>query len=79
MLDIAEELRLLVAKLDEQNIKYALCGGMAMAIHARARFTIDIDVLIEEQSLTAAMRVAASLAYDIRGKDLSLADGAIEI
>lgn len=79
MLDIAEELRLLVARLDEQNIEYALCGGMAMAIYDRPRFTVDIDLLIREESLAVAMNVAESLAYDIRGKDLSLANGAVEI
>jgi hypothetical protein len=79
MLDITEELRLLVAKLDDHDIEYALCGGMAMAIYARPRFTIDIDLLIKEESLAAAMNVAESLAYNIRGKDLSLANGAVEI
>jgi len=79
MIDITDELRALVTKLDEGNIEYALCGGMAMAIHDRPRFTIDIDLLIEEESLPAAMSVAESLAYNIRGKDLTLASGAVEI
>jgi hypothetical protein len=30
MIDIHDELRLLVAKLDEQNIEYALCGGLSL-------------------------------------------------
>lgn len=79
MLDITDELRLLVAKLDEQQIPYALCGGMAMAIYDRPRFTIDIDLLIGEESFSKAMNVANSLAYNLRGKDLSLANGAVEI
>jgi hypothetical protein len=79
MIDITDELRALVAKFDEQSIEYALCGGMAMAVHDRPRFTIDIDLLIQEESLPAAMAIADSLAYNIRGKDLSLAGGGIEI
>ena len=79
MIDISDELRVLVTKLDEHEIEYALCGGMAMAIYDRPRFTIDIDLLIEEESLSKAMSIAESLAYDIRGKDLSFADGAVEI
>jgi len=79
MLDITDELRALVAKLDEQRIEYALCGGMAMAVHNRPRFTIDIDLLIQEESLPGAMAVAGSLGYNIRGKDLSFANGAVEI
>ena len=79
MFEITDELRALVAKLDEKNIEYAVCGGLAMAIHDRPRFTIDIDVMIEEASLAAAMSVAEGLAYNIRGKDLSFANGAVEI
>jgi hypothetical protein len=79
MIDISDELRALVVKLDEHDIEYALCGGMAMAVHDRPRFTIDIDLLIEEASLPAAMSIAESLAYNIRGKDLSFAGGAVEI
>jgi hypothetical protein len=79
MIDIHDELRQLIAKLDEQNIEYALCGGMAMAVHQRPRFTIDIDLLIQEESLPETMNVARDLGYNIRGKDLSFANGAVEI
>jgi hypothetical protein len=79
MIDIHDELRRVTTKLDEQNIEYALCGGMAMAVHQRPRFTIDIDLLIQEESLPDTMDVARSLGYNIRGKDLSFANGAVEI
>lgn len=79
MIDIHDELRQLIAKLDEQHIEYALCGGMAMAVHQRPRFTIDIDLLIQEESLPRTMDVARDLGYNIRGKDLSFANGAVEI
>jgi hypothetical protein len=79
MIDIHDELRRVTTKLDEQHIEYALCGGMAMAVHQRPRFTIDIDLLIQEESLPGTMDVARSLGYNIRGKDLSFANGAVEI
>jgi hypothetical protein len=79
MIDIHDELWQLTARLDEQNIEYALCGGMAMAVHQRPRFTIDIDLLIEEESLLRTIDVARDLGYSIRGNDLSLANGAVEI
>ena len=50
-----------------------------MAVHQRPRFTIDIDLLIEAESLQSALDVAAALDYVIRGKDLSFANGAVEI
>ena len=79
MLDITDELKALVAKLDEQNIDYALCGGMAMGVHGFARTTIDIDLMILSESIEAVIAIARALGYTIRGKDLSFKNGAIEI
>jgi hypothetical protein len=79
MLDIYDELRGLIAILDEQKIDYALCGGMAMGVYGRARTTIDIGLLILSESLEAVIAVAKNLGYNIRGKDLTFANGAIEI
>jgi len=50
MLDIHDELRDLIANLDEHEIEYALRGGMAMGVHARVRTTTDIDMLILSNS-----------------------------
>lgn len=79
MLDLVEELRRLVLVLEEHEIEYALCGGLAMGIHGRARATIDIDLLILSESLPEVFELARTLGYTIRGKDLSFANGAIEI
>jgi hypothetical protein len=79
MLDLHEELRKLVALFDEHKVEYALCGGVAMAIHGRLRTTIDIDLLILSESLEKVLEVAKSLGYNIRGKDLTFANSAVEI
>lgn len=50
-----------------------------MAVHQRPRMTIDIDILIKPESLNAVLPVAKELGYTIRDKDLSFADGAVEI
>ncbi|MEK6282978.1 MAG: hypothetical protein AABN95_21685 [Acidobacteriota bacterium] len=42
MLDIADELRKLVAVLDEHEIDYALWGGMAMGVYG---LVVDIKAL----------------------------------
>jgi hypothetical protein len=52
---------------------------MAMGVYGQARTTIDIDMLVLSESLEAALNVARGLGYDIRGKDLTFANGAIEI
>jgi hypothetical protein len=79
MLDLVEELRRLVQVLDQHEIEYALCGGMAMGVHGRARTTIDIDLLILSESLPDVIEIAKTIGYNIRGKDLSFANGAVEI
>jgi len=79
MIDIVAELRELVASLDEQKIEYALCGGMAMAVHGVMRTTIDIDLLIESEALDEVFGIAKTLGYNIRGKDMSFANGTVEI
>lgn len=72
MLDIYDEFRNLVALLDEHEIDYALCGGMAMAVYQRPRMTIDIDILIQAESLDKVMAIATEEGYKIRGKDMRL-------
>ncbi|MDQ5845707.1 MAG: nucleotidyltransferase family protein [Acidobacteriota bacterium] len=79
MLDIFDEFRKLIALLAERNIDYALCGGLAMSVHARPRSTIDIDLLILSESLDKVLAIANTLGYNIRGKDLSFVNGTIEI
>ena len=79
MFDIYDEFLKLVASLDERGIDYALCGGMAMAVHGSPRATIDIDLLVLPGSLTELISLAEDLGYTIREKDLSFKDGAIEI
>ena len=45
MPNLFEEFRTIVAVLGAARVPYALCGGLAMSIHARPRATIDIDLL----------------------------------
>ncbi len=79
MFDLYTEFRKLVTALERDRIGYALCGGLAMAIYGRPRATIGIDILILSESLDQAIAIATQLGYDIRGLDVTFANGAIEI
>ena len=79
MLDIYDELRRLIELLEAEKIDYALCGGLAMAVHGQPRATIDIDLLILSESSERLISAAATLGYGIRGLDMSFAQGVIEI
>ena len=50
-----------------------------MAIHGFARATLDIDVLIREESLEKAYKIAETKGFDIRGLDISFKERAVEI
>ena len=79
MLTLYDELRSLVSALDRDKIEYALCGGIAMAIHGRPRATVDIDILITPESLPQILTIAEKLGYTIRGLDMSFGKDVIEI
>ena len=79
MLDLYEELVALIDALESKRIDYAVCGGLAMAIWGLPRATVDIDLLIEGESLTAVEEVAALLGYTFKANPMSFSSGAIVI
>lgn len=79
MATLLDELSGLISALDENEIEYAVCGGLSMAIHGFARATLDIDVLIREESLEKAYQIAETKGFDIRGLDMSFKERAVEI
>jgi len=79
MFDLYEELRKVISAFDENQIDYALCGGLAMAVYDHPRATIDIDMLIPSEAFESIPDIARQLGYSIRGLDMSFANGAIEI
>jgi hypothetical protein len=79
MLDLYEELRILVGKLQESKIEYALCGGLALAVYGLPRATIDIDLLITKGSLADVQTIAQELRYTLKATPMEFAKGVIEI
>ena len=63
MLTLESELRQLVQRFNDAKIEYALCGGMAVALHGYPRFTKDIDFLVPSESLNRAIEVAATAGF----------------
>ena len=79
MATLFDELTELVESFEASGIEYAVCGGLAMAIHGFARATLDIDLLILSESLEKSYEVAAKKGFDIRGLDISFKERAVEI
>ena len=79
MAKLVDELKELVSAFESNGIEYALCGGLAMAAHGFVRATMDIDILIPEESLEKAYQVGMEKGFDIRGLDISFKERAVEI
>lgn len=44
---IEETLQRLIKMLDQQNLSFALIGGLAASVRGRVRVTEDIDVIVD--------------------------------
>ncbi len=74
-MDLYEELYALTTGFDAASIPYAVCGGMAVAIHGHPRFTQDIDLLIHPADEQRALAVAANNKFTLEGGRLPMGDG----
>lgn len=78
-MDILDELKVLINKLEEENIEYALCGGLAMAIYALPRATLDIDILIKPNLLEKITSVTDDLGFTLKAAPMEFHGGKIKI
>jgi hypothetical protein len=78
-MDLLEELKNLTAKLHSEGIEYALCGGLAMAIYAMPRATLDIDIMVELGALLRTKRTAEELGFTLSGAPMEFHGGKVQI
>ena len=62
-MDLIDELAALIKALNDAGVRYALCGGLAMAVHGHPRATQDIDLLIPEEELAKIQQVAETVGF----------------
>jgi hypothetical protein len=76
--DLFETFRAVVASLDDAGVPFAVCGGLAMSIHARPRATIDIDLLAPSDAVTRLVNAVQTLGFERRHRrPIELASGQI--
>jgi hypothetical protein len=63
--DLYAELAALVRGLDAQGIDYALCGGLALAVHGLPRATRDIDILARRVDVDRIREVVKACGFTI--------------
>lgn len=74
-----EQLSQLLRALEREQIQYALCGGLALAVHGLARATVDIDLLVRPSSWPAVETVAKAQGFTLKADSMSFSAGAIEM
>jgi hypothetical protein len=79
MLDLFEELRSVIARLDAEGVPYALCGGLAMAVHGYPRATVDIDIVVLANDFTRVEAAVRPLGFTLPAAPMTFAGGAVEI
>ena len=78
MPNLFEEFRTIVAVLGAARVPFAICGGIAMSIHARPRATIDIDLLAPTAAVASVADALLPCGFVRRERTLTrLAEGEV--
>lgn len=75
MVDFYRELTELLAAFEAASLDYALCGGVALAIHGAPRATQDIDVLVRPEDLDRLRQVAHACGFTLESLPMDFASG----
>lgn len=62
-MNVFEEFKRLVSKLQEQAVRYALIGGVAVAFYTEPRFTRDIDLLVNPEDFEKTKAILEEEGY----------------
>lgn len=64
-MDFSETLSKVVREFDDHSIKYALIGGLAMALRGVQRSTLDADFILLSEDLEACDAVLGGMGYQL--------------
>lgn len=78
-MDLLIELKNIIEAFNEEKIDYALCGGLALAVYARPRATLDIDIMVEPEGLDKIKQIVARLGFNIPATPMTFKGGAVKI
>lgn len=79
MLNLYDELLVLLGALNDAGAEYALCGGLAMAVHGNVRATIDIDLLVPHDHMEKAQQVCRSAGFTLDANPMMMGGGHVPI
>lgn len=64
-MNLYDELLSLVDALSSARVEYAICGGLALAIHGHPRMTTDIDLLVREEDLLKITEIVKTCGFTL--------------
>lgn len=79
MLNLYEELRALALAFDAAGVEFALCGGLALAVHGHPRATKDIDLVVPREQVPLAKGVARACGFVLSALPMKFSSSGIEI
>ena len=62
-MDLYSELIAVIDLLNAEGIEYAVCGGIAVALHGYVRFTHDLDILVRSEDTSRIAAAVKSLGF----------------
>jgi Nucleotidyl transferase AbiEii toxin, Type IV TA system len=74
-MDFFRELIDLTDALDAAGVDYALCGGVALAIHGVPRATQDIDLLVRPEDLEGLRKTARTCGFGLESFPMDFSSG----
>jgi hypothetical protein len=78
-MDLLIELANIIKAFNEEEIDYALCGGLALAVYAKPRATLDIDIMVQPDFLDKIKQKAEELGFTIHAMPMTFKGGAVQI
>lgn len=75
MADLVAELERIAAALAAAEIDYAVCGGLAVAMHGHVRATRDIDLLMPSEAAPRALVALAAIGFDLPALPMTFGAG----
>ena len=70
--DLEAELGGIVDSLNAGQVPYALCGGLALAVHGHPRATKDIDLLVEASEIEHVFATVKGAGFTLRAGPIPL-------
>jgi hypothetical protein len=73
--DIDAELEAIVRALTARRLPYAVCGGIAVAVHGHPRATTDIDIIVAAETVDAVVETVRGLGYTLEAAPMRFSSG----